>query len=67
MTLTPRTALLVLFGLWLATLAGAPLVGSHAISLGDVAAGDPMASAIFWRSSSVRALTSASSSLRCAM
>lgn len=44
----PRTALLVLAGLWLATLAGAPLLGSHAISLGAVTSGDPMASAIFW-------------------
>ena len=49
MTLRPRTALLLLFGAWLAAFLIAPLLGSHGVSLRDVLSGEPMASAIFWQ------------------
>ncbi|MFL6199096.1 MAG: FecCD family ABC transporter permease [Thermoanaerobaculia bacterium] len=45
----PRTALLVLFLLWVAVAIGAPLVGSQPVSLGDVLRGEPTAGAIFWQ------------------
>jgi cobalamin transport system permease protein len=47
--LRPRTALLILLGLWLATLAIAPLVGSRSISLAAVLQGEPTAASIFWQ------------------
>ena len=47
--LRPRTALLLLLGLWLATLAVAPLVGSRSISLAAVLQGEPTAASIFWQ------------------
>ena len=47
--LRPRTALLILVGLWLVTLAVAPLVGSRSISLAAVLQGEPTASSIFWQ------------------
>lgn len=49
MKIRPRATLLLLLGLWLAAFVAAPLVGSHAITLKDVIAGDPMAAAIFWQ------------------
>lgn len=45
----PRTALFVLFLLWVAVAIGAPLVGSQPVSLGDVLRGEPTAGAIFWQ------------------
>lgn len=45
----PRTALLILLGLWLGTLMVAPLVGSRAISLAAVLHGEPTAASIFWQ------------------
>lgn len=45
----PRLALAVLALLWLATLAGAPLLGSHRVDLGDLLSGDPTATAIVWQ------------------
>jgi iron complex transport system permease protein len=48
-TARPRLALLVLAVLALAVLLGAPLAGSHEISLSDVLRGEPTASAIFWQ------------------
>jgi len=42
-------ALAVLTITWLAVLLLAPLAGSQSVSLAEVAAGDPTASAIFWR------------------
>jgi len=45
----PRTALFVLFLLWMAVVIGAPLVGSQPVSLGDVLRGEPTAGAIFWQ------------------
>lgn len=45
----PRTALLVLLVLWLATVLVAPLVGTQRISLGGVFRGDPTAALIFWQ------------------
>jgi iron complex transport system permease protein len=47
--LNPRTALLVLLGLWIVTTLGAPLVGSQAISLKDALSGDGTAATILWR------------------
>ncbi len=47
--LRSRTGLAVLALLWAATLVGAPLVGSHAVSLGDALRGDPTAAEIFWQ------------------
>lgn len=48
MTARPRLALLLLTLLALAALLGAPLAGSHEISLTDVLRGEPTAAAIFW-------------------
>ncbi len=47
--MNPRTALLVLLGLWIVTTLGAPLVGSQAISLKDALSGDGTAATILWR------------------
>jgi len=47
--LKPRTALLVLLGLWIVTTLGAPLVGSQTISLQDALAGEGTAATILWR------------------
>ena len=47
--MNPRTALLVLLGLWIVTTLGAPLVGSQAISLQDALSGDGTAATILWR------------------
>ncbi|MFL6197291.1 MAG: FecCD family ABC transporter permease [Thermoanaerobaculia bacterium] len=47
--LRPRTALLILLGLWLATVIAAPLIGSQPISIADVLRGDPTAGSIFWQ------------------
>jgi iron complex transport system permease protein len=47
--LGPRTALLLLLVLWIATLIAAPLVGSQPVSLAQVLHGDPTAAAIFWQ------------------
>ena len=47
--MNPRTALLVLLGLWIVTTLGAPLVGSQAISLRDALSGDGTAATILWR------------------
>jgi iron complex transport system permease protein len=44
-----RLALLVIAAFWLAILLGAPLVGSHSVSLADVARGEPTAVSIFWQ------------------
>ena len=45
----PRLAFLLLLGLWLGTLIGAPLVGSQPISIASVLHGEPTASSIFWQ------------------
>jgi iron complex transport system permease protein len=45
----PRTALVLLGLLWIATLVGAPLVGSQTVSLADVFHGEPTAVSIFWQ------------------
>jgi iron complex transport system permease protein len=45
----PRTALLVLCGLWIATVLVAPLVGSQTVTLHDVLRGEPTAASIFWQ------------------
>ncbi len=47
--MNPRTALLVLLGIWIVTVLGAPLVGSQAISLQDALAGEGTAATILWR------------------
>lgn len=47
--MNPRTALLVLLGLWIATTLGAPLVGSQAISIQDALSGESTAATILWR------------------
>lgn len=44
-----RLALFLIVALWLAVLLGAPLVGSHSVSLADVARGEPTAASIFWQ------------------
>ena len=49
MTPRPRLALFVLLLLWGAVLIGAPLVGSHSVSLADLLRGEPTAEAIFWQ------------------
>lgn len=41
--------LLALALIWIAVLVVAPLLGSHAVSLGDALAGDPTAATILWR------------------
>ncbi|HTQ79207.1 MAG TPA: iron ABC transporter permease [Thermoanaerobaculia bacterium] len=45
----PRAALALLGLLWLAVLAGAPLLGSHTALVRELLAGDPTARAIFWQ------------------
>jgi iron complex transport system permease protein len=45
----PRLALAVLAALWVAVLAGAPLVGSHLSVARDLLAGDSTAATIFWQ------------------
>ncbi|HEY4593808.1 MAG TPA: iron ABC transporter permease [Thermoanaerobaculia bacterium] len=45
----PRTALLLLLALWLATAVLTPLVGSQPVRLADVLRGDPTVTAIFWQ------------------
>ena len=45
----PRTALLVLCALWIATVIAAPLVGSQPVTLHDVLRGEPTAASIFWQ------------------
>ncbi|HXO20726.1 MAG TPA: iron ABC transporter permease [Thermoanaerobaculia bacterium] len=47
--LRPRSALLVLGAFWLATLALAPLWGSHASLFHDLLRGEPTATTIFWQ------------------
>ena len=47
--MNPRTALLVLLGIWIVTTLGAPLVGSQTISLQDALAGEGTAATILWR------------------
>jgi len=43
-----RRVLLILAGLWLATLLLTPLLGSRLLSVGDLLSQDPTASTIFW-------------------
>jgi iron complex transport system permease protein len=45
----PRTALLLLLALWVATAVLTPLVGSQPVRLADVLRGDPTVAAIFWQ------------------
>jgi iron complex transport system permease protein len=45
----PRTALLILLAVWIATAILTPLVGSQSISLGEILRGDPIAASIFWQ------------------
>ncbi|HEY4562406.1 MAG TPA: iron ABC transporter permease [Thermoanaerobaculia bacterium] len=45
----PRTALLLLLALWIATAVLTPLVGSQPVRLADVLRGDPTVAAIFWQ------------------
>jgi iron complex transport system permease protein len=45
----PRTALLLLLVLWIATAVLTPLVGSQPVRLADVLRGDPTVAAIFWQ------------------
>src|SRR4051794_11206484 len=45
----PRTALLLLLALWIATAVLTPLVGSQPVRLADVLRGDPPVTAIFWQ------------------
>jgi len=45
----PRAALLILCGLWIATVLVAPLVGSQTVTLHDVLRGEPTAASIFWQ------------------
>jgi iron complex transport system permease protein len=45
----PRTALLILAAVWIATMILTPLVGSQSISLGQILRGDPTAASIFWQ------------------
>lgn len=45
----PRTALLILAAVWIATMILTPLVGSHSISLEQILRGDPTAASIFWQ------------------
>jgi hypothetical protein len=44
----PRTALLLLLALWIATAVLTPLVGSQPVRLADVLRGDPTVASIFW-------------------
>jgi iron complex transport system permease protein len=45
----PRTALLILLALWIATALLTPLVGSQPVRLADVLRGDPTVASIFWQ------------------
>jgi iron complex transport system permease protein len=45
----PRTALLILLAVWIATLLATPLVGSQRISLAGILHGDPSVQMIFWQ------------------
>lgn len=45
----PRTALLILCGLWIATVLVAPMVGSQSVTLHDVLRAEPTAASIFWQ------------------
>jgi iron complex transport system permease protein len=45
----PRTALLILLAVWIATLILTPLVGSQPISLAKIVGGDPSVGLIFWQ------------------
>ncbi len=45
----PRTALLILLAVWIATMILTPLVGSQSIRLADILRGDPTVSSIFWQ------------------
>ena len=45
----PRTALLILLAVWIATMILTPLVGSQPISLAEILRGDPTAASIFWQ------------------
>ena len=45
----PRTALLILLALWIATAVLTPLVGSQPVRLADVLRGDPTVASIFWQ------------------
>jgi iron complex transport system permease protein len=45
----PRTALLILAAVWIATMILTPLVGSQSISLAEILRGDPTAASIFWQ------------------
>ena len=45
----PRTALLILLAVWIATMILTPLVGSQSISLEQILRGDPTAASIFWQ------------------
>jgi iron complex transport system permease protein len=45
----PRTALLILAAVWIATMILTPLVGSQSISLEQILRGDPTAASIFWQ------------------
>ncbi|MFL6235730.1 MAG: FecCD family ABC transporter permease [Thermoanaerobaculia bacterium] len=45
----PRTALLLLLALWIATAVLTPLVGSQPVRLADVLRGDPTVASIFWQ------------------
>jgi len=45
----PRTALLILAAVWIATMILTPLVGSQSISLEQILRSDPTAASIFWQ------------------
>jgi iron complex transport system permease protein len=45
----PRTALLLLLALWIATAVLTPLVGSQPVRLADLLRGDPTVASIFWQ------------------
>lgn len=45
----PRTALLLLLAIWIATLVATPLVGSQRLSLAGIVHGDPSMQLIFWQ------------------
>jgi iron complex transport system permease protein len=47
--LKPRTALLLLLAIWIATLVATPLVGSQRLSLAGIVHGDPSMQLIFWQ------------------
>jgi iron complex transport system permease protein len=45
----PRTALLILLAVWIATMILTPLVGSQSLTLAEILRGDPTAASIFWQ------------------